>query len=82
MGDKVKWRDAKALRDRIEELEAEVLRLREVLKQSLDSLIFAQAELKAQAHIPAADARILQRRIELVREVLIQASTKKEKSDE
>jgi hypothetical protein len=29
MTDKVKWRDAKALRDRIEELEAEVVKARE-----------------------------------------------------
>lgn len=54
--------------DRIEALEAKVKRLREALAQSLGSLKFAQA------HIPAADAKIFQRRIDLVRDVLIQAS--------
>lgn len=34
MSDKVKWRDAKALRDRIEELEAENERLNERLRES------------------------------------------------
>ena len=63
-----------AAADRIEELEAEVARLREALEWSLDSLKFAQAELKAQAHIPAGDAKMLQRRIDFVRDVLIQAS--------
>ena len=61
--------------DRIEALEAENQRLREVLEQSLDSLTFAQAELQAQAHIPAADAKILQGRIGLVRDVLAKSST-------
>ena len=56
-------------------LEAEVKRLREALEQSLDSLVFAQAELKVQAHIPEADAAILQRRIDLVRDVLAQTPT-------
>jgi hypothetical protein len=72
MTDKVKWRDAKDLRDLIEELEAEVERLREGWAQSLDSLVFAQAELLVQAHIPEADDKILQRRIDLVRDVLAQ----------
>jgi hypothetical protein len=72
MTDKVKWRDAKDLRDLIEALEAEVDQLRVALEQSLDSLKFAQAELKAQAHIPEADDKILQRRIDLVRDVLAQ----------
>ena len=58
----------------IRSLIAENKRLREVLKQSLDSLNFAQAELEAQAHIPAADAKILQGRIDLIRDVLIQSS--------
>ena len=35
MSDKVKWRDAKALRDRIKELEAEVLRLREAVAEAI-----------------------------------------------
>ena len=54
--------------EQIEALEAKVKRLREALAQSLGSLKFAQA------HIPAADAKIFQRRIDLVRDVLIQAS--------
>ena len=66
------------LREERHALLAEVDRLREALEQSLDSLVFAQAELKVQAHIPDADAAILQRRIDLVRDVLAQTPTPQE----
>lgn len=69
---------ALGLFDRIEAFEAENRRLLEALKQSLDSLTFAQAELQAQAAIPEADGRILQGRIDLVRGVLAQTSTETE----
>lgn len=68
---------ARNLEDQRDALEAKNQKLRVVLEQSLDSLVFAQAELKAQAYIPLADAKMMQDRIKMVRATLAE----REKTD-
>jgi hypothetical protein len=44
--------------------------VQDALKGALDSLLFASAELKAQAHIPLEDAELIQNRIDQIRSAL------------
>lgn len=53
-------------------LAVEVVRLREVLACAIDTMLFAQAEIKAQAHIPHEDEEMMNDRIERARQALSQ----------
>jgi CRISPR/Cas system CSM-associated protein Csm2 small subunit len=64
---------------RTDAAEAKLVTVQEVLKGALDSLLFASAELKAQAHIPLEDAELIQNRIDQVSAII--AKLKGEKDD-
>lgn len=57
-------------------LAAEVVRLREAVEGALDTMLFAQAEIKAQAHIPHDDEEMMNDRIERARQALDATSKK------